>query len=90
MQNKDIILGFIIGIITTCIGSFIFIRFFTNYQFIAGIEILKSQGNLGKIITLGCVLTLGAFGVALKLNREKVAQGIVFSVIALAILTLLI
>jgi hypothetical protein len=90
MKNKDILIGFIIGLLTTVLGSFIFMYFFTDYHFIAGIQILKSQGNLGKVITLGCVLTLGAFGVALKLKREKIAQGIVFSVIALAILTLVI
>ncbi len=90
MNKRDMLIGFIIGLLTTGLGSFLFMFFFTDYQFIAGIQILKSQGNLGKIITLSCVLTLGAFGVALKLNREKIAQGIVFSVIALAILTLVI
>lgn len=90
MKNKDLFLGLVVGLLATILGSFIFMYFFTDYHFIAGIEILKSQGNLGKILTLGCVLTLGAFGIALKLNRDKVAQGIVFAVIALAILTLFI
>ncbi|MFH6972138.1 hypothetical protein [Flavobacterium petrolei] len=51
---------------------------------------MKSQGNLGKIITLGCILTLIAFGILLKMNKELMARGVVLAVIALAILTLFI
>ena len=51
---------------------------------------MKSQGNLGKIITLGSILTLIAFGILLKMNKEMMARGVVLAVIALAILTLFI
>jgi hypothetical protein len=90
MNKKDIFLGFLIGLATTLLGSYIFITFFTEFKFIAGIQIMKSQGNLGKIITLGSILTLIAFGILLKMNKEMMARGVVLAVIALAILTLFI
>ncbi|MDD2674073.1 MAG: hypothetical protein PHF81_04270 [Flavobacterium sp.] len=90
MNKKDLLLGFLIGIATTLLGSYIFITFFTEFKFIAGIQIMKSQGNLGKIITLGSILTLIAFGILLKMNKEMMARGVVLAVIALAILTLFI
>lgn len=90
MNKKDLLLGFLIGIATTLLGSFIFITFFTEFKFIAGIQIMKSQGNLGKLITLGSILTLIAFGILLKMNKEMMARGVVLAVIALAILTLFI
>jgi hypothetical protein len=90
MNKKDLILGFLIGIATTLFGSYIFITLFTEFNFIAGIQIMKSQGNLGKIITLGSVLTLVAFGILLKMNKEMMARGVVLAVIALAILSLFI
>ena len=90
MNKKDVLLGFLIGIATTLLGSYIFITFFTEFKFIAGIQIMKSQGNLGKIITLGSILTLIAFGILLKMNKEMMARGVVLAVIALAILTLFI
>lgn len=90
MNKKDVLLGFLIGIATTLIGSYLFITFFTEFTFIAGIQIMKSQGNLGKLITLGSILTLIAFGILLKMNKEIMARGVVLAVIVLAILTLFI
>jgi hypothetical protein len=90
MNKKDVLLGFLIGFATTLLGSYLFITFFTEFKFIAGIQIMKSQGNLGKIITLGSILTLIAFGILLKMNKEMMARGVVLAVIALAILTLFI
>lgn len=90
MNKKDLLIGFIIGFSTTVVGSYLFISLFTDFTFLAGIQILKSQGNLGKIITLGTILTLIVFGILLKLNKEMMARGVVLSVILLAILTLFI
>jgi hypothetical protein len=90
MNKKDVFLGFLIGFATTLLGSYLFITFFTEFKFIAGIQIMKSQGNLGKLITLGSILTLIAFGILLKMNKEMMARGVVLAVIALAILTLFI
>lgn len=90
MNKKDLILGFLIGFTTTLLGSYIFISIFTEFKFIAGIQIMKSQGNLGKIITLGSILTLLAFGILLKMNKDMMARGVVLAVITLAILTLFI
>ena len=90
MNKKDVLLGFLIGIATTLLGSYLFITFFTEFKFIAGIQIMKSQGNLGKIITLGSILTLIAFGILLKMNEEMMARGVVLAVIVLTILTLFI
>ncbi|RYJ53602.1 hypothetical protein DR871_006015 [Flavobacterium petrolei] len=90
MNKKDLLLGFLIGIAATLLGSYIFISFFTEFRFIAGIQIMKSQGNLGKIITLGSILTLIAFGILLKMNKEMMARGVVLAVIALAIITIFI
>lgn len=90
MNKKDLLLGFLIGFATTLLGSYIFITIFTEFKFIAGIQIMKSQGNLGKLITLGSILTLIAFGILLKMNKEMMARGVVLAVIALAVITLFI
>ncbi|MFV8392413.1 hypothetical protein [Flavobacterium sp. LB2P6] len=90
MNKSDLFIGFLIGFATTLLGSYIFISFFTEFNFIAGIEIMESQGNLGKIITLGSILTLIAFGVLLKLKKETMARGVVLAVIIMAIITIFI
>ncbi|MFV8270731.1 hypothetical protein ACNQGP_12480 [Flavobacterium sp. GT2N3] len=90
MNKTDLFLGILIGFATTLLGSYIFITFFTAFNFMAGIQIIKSQGNLGKIITLGTILTLAAFGILLKMNKETMARGVVLAVITMAILTMFI
>lgn len=90
MNKTDLFIGFLIGFATTLLGSYLFITFFTEFNFIAGIEIMKSQRNLGKIITLGSILTLIAFGILLKINKETMARGVVLSVIIMAIITMFI
>lgn len=89
MNKIDLLTGFIIGILASFLGSFIFITFFTNFSFIAGIHIMKSQGHLGKVITLGSILDLIAFGILLHFNKEIMARGVVLALITMAVLTLI-
>jgi hypothetical protein len=88
MKKTDLAIGALIGFTTTCIGMFIFLTFFTNFGFIEGIKGMKSQGYLGKIITLGAILNIIAFFILLKFNKELMARGVVLATILLAIITL--
>ncbi|WP_338407971.1 hypothetical protein [uncultured Flavobacterium sp.] len=88
MNKLELLSGFIIGILASILGSFIFITFFTDFDFMTGIETMKSDGKLGKLITLGSILDLVAFGVLLKFNKEIMARGVVLAVIIIAMTTL--
>lgn len=90
MNKKDILIGFIIGIFTALLGSYMFIAFFTKFDISTGIQTIKQQGYLGKVITIGTVLDLAVFGILLKRNEELMARGVVLAVIVLAISTLFI
>ncbi|KAF2515970.1 hypothetical protein [Flavobacterium foetidum] len=87
-MTKDIIIGFLIGIFTSLLGSYLFITFFTNFDISSGIQVIKEQGYLGKIITLGTLLDLAVFGILLKRNEEYMARGVILAVIVLAVSTL--
>ncbi|WP_310377448.1 hypothetical protein [Flavobacterium sp.] len=87
-KRKDLLLGFILGIVASGLGCFIFITFFTHFDFITGIQSMKSEGKLGKLITLGSILDLILFAVLLKWNKELMARGVVLAVIIIAIFTL--
>lgn len=88
MNKKDIFIGFVIGILACILGIFLFITFFTDLDFIVGIQSMKSEGKLGKLITLGAILDLVAFGILLKMNKEFMARGVVLAVICIAIFTI--
>jgi hypothetical protein len=90
MNKKDLLIGFIIGIFTALLGSYLFIAFFTKFDISTGFQTIKQQGYLGKVITIGTVLDLAVFGILLKRDEELKARGIVLAVIVLAISTLFI
>lgn len=89
MNKKNLLTGSILGFAGTFIGCFLYLSLFTEYDFKTGIVILKSQGSLGKLITLGSIINLVLFGILLKYNKEMMARGVVLSVIIMAILTVL-
>jgi hypothetical protein len=88
MNKIDILTGFVIGILASLLGCFLFIKIFTAFDFMAGVESMKAEGKLGKLITLGSILDLVAFGVLLKLNKDIMARGVVLAVIIITIITL--
>ncbi|AYN05415.1 hypothetical protein [Flavobacterium sp. 140616W15] len=92
-NKKDLLIGFVIGLMASIFGSFLFVILLTDFDISNGmqsIKIIKDYGYLGKIITLGAILALVAFGVFLKQNKEFRARGVVLAVITLALLTLFI
>ena len=80
--------GVIIGFVATFLGTFLFFFCYTDYGFFEGVKGMKSQGYLGKVITLGAILNLVAFFVLLKINRELMARGVVLATLLLALITL--
>lgn len=88
MNKKDLLIGFLIGIVSSFLGMFLYITLVLHLDFLAGIQSMKNEGQLGKIVTLGSIMDLIAFGVLLKMNKELMARGVVLAVIALTICTL--
>jgi hypothetical protein len=88
MTKIDLLIGFTIGIIASILGSYLFITFFTDFDFMSGIHSMKSEGKLGKLITLGAILDLVVFAFLLKLDREMMARGVILAVISIAIITI--
>jgi hypothetical protein len=90
MNKIDLLSGFILGIVAALLGTYLFVTLFTDFTFTAGLQILNSQGSLGKVITLGTIPSLALFGILLKLNKEVMARGVVLAVISIAIVTIFI
>lgn len=88
MSKIKIFYGFLIGIISTLIGTAIFIKLFTDYSFIDGLNASSLNGTIGKIITLGAILNIIIFFVLLKFKEELMARGVVLATIVMAIMTL--
>jgi len=90
LTNKKIhiIYGLLLGLFLAFCGVYAYVLLFLKTNFIDGITIVKLQGNLGKLITLGSVPNLIVFLVLLKKRREMWARGMVLATIILAFSTL--
>lgn len=90
MEKKDFFIGILIGLLVSFIGSFLFISVFTSMDFIDGFTQLKTQGSLGKLITLGALLNIGIVFLLFKKNKDIMAKGVILSIFILTIYTLFI
>jgi hypothetical protein len=88
MRKTDLFVGFFIGLLVTFVGVFAFVEIFTDYHFSQGLQLLKANGSLGKLITVGAILNLVAFFGLLKFKKDLMARGVIFATIFLAILTI--
>lgn len=90
MKKIDLFYGFIIGVLTCFTGVFFFVEIFTEYDFDTGVAIMKAEGKLGKLITIGAILNIAVFFLLLKRNKELMARGVVLATIILTVVTLIV
>jgi hypothetical protein len=90
MKKTDLIIGFLIGIATAFLGTYLFLKIFTKYDLVQDLQTIRAEGIFGKVITLGAILNIIAFFVLLQLKKEMMARGIVLATIILTLITLIV
>lgn len=90
MKKIDLLYGFLIGILASFIGVFLFIGVLTDYELLTGISAIREEGKLSKLITLGAILNIVAFFLLLKMDKEMMARGVVLATIILTVVTLIV
>jgi hypothetical protein len=88
MNKIDLLYGFFIGLAASALGSYFFIVLLTDFTFVSGIQILKAEGKLGKLITLGAIFNLLIFFLLLKYKKDLMARGVILATIILTVYTL--
>ena len=88
MNKKEIIIGFIVGIIANSIGTLLYIILFSNFGIAETYKVAVQQGQLGSLLALGAILNLVAFFAFLKLNRDYRARGVLIATLLTALLIL--
>ncbi len=83
---KEILIGFVIAVIATLFGCFIFIEFFSQYDFNKSINLIV-EGNLeGKVLVIGALANFFVFFVFLKKKQLYRARGVLLETIIIALL----
>lgn len=91
MIKKELLIGFIVGLIANSFGFLLAIIFFGNGMSIS--ETFReslAQGFFSKLISMGALLNLVAFFMFVRLKRDYRARGVIFATIVVTIVTFII
>ena len=87
-RNKEIAIGFIVGIIANTIGTLLYILFFSDLGISETLEAAISQGYLGSLLALGAILNLVAFFGFLRIKQDLRARGVMIATLLCALVIL--
>jgi hypothetical protein len=86
--TKNIAIGFFVALFATFGGLFIYIEYFSQYEFYETLDFIKEGNLLGKVITLAAIPNLFVFFVFIKKRQDYRARGVLLATILLALFTL--
>lgn len=88
-MKKELLIGFLVALVATSFGCFLFIEFFSIVDFYESLELIK-EGNLeGKVLVLGAIANFFVFFVFLKKKQIYRARGVVMETFLIAFIVLL-
>ena len=91
MIKKEVLRGFLVGLIANAVGFLLAVLIFgTDDSIEVNITQSISQGFFTKLVSIGAVMNLIAFFLFLKMKRDYRARGVILATILIAIATFLV
>ncbi|WP_445381250.1 hypothetical protein [Robiginitalea sp. IMCC43444] len=87
-RNKEVLIGFIVGLIANTIGVLLYILLFSDLGIIETYQAAVEQGYVGSLLALGAILNLIAFFAFLKIRRDYRARGVLMATVLTALIIL--
>lgn len=84
-MKKDIVIGFIVALLATACGVFIYMQFISKFGFQETLAMMEHTEVFGKIVTLGAIPNLFVFSIFIKKKQDQRAKGVLIATILLAI-----
>jgi len=88
-MKKEILIGFVIGLLATACGFYIYVEFVSPYSFEETLKILKEGSLYGKVLGLAAIPNLFVFFIFLKKKQDLRARGVLLACFVIAFLILL-
>ena len=86
--KKEVLIGLIIGLIANVAGSYLYIYFFSDFNFEETLYKACETGVVGNIIALGAILNLFVFFIFIKKNQIYRARGVLLATVISALVIL--
>ena len=87
-MKKELLIGFVVALIATSFGCFIFLEFFSNFNFYKSLEFIKEGSLEGKVLVLGAIANFFVFFVFLKKKQIYRARGVLMETFLIALIVL--
>lgn len=87
-NNKELIIGFLVGLIANAIGTLLYIVLFSDLGIAETFEAAVAQEHVGSLLALGAILNLVAFFGFLRIRRDQRAKGVLIATILTAMVIL--
>ncbi|QCW98726.1 hypothetical protein FGM00_00780 [Aggregatimonas sangjinii] len=84
-SKKELLIGFIVGIIANTLGTLLYILLFSDYGIEETFKAAVSQGHVGSLLALGAILNLIAFFAFLRIRRDQRAKGVLLATVLTAL-----
>lgn len=88
-NKKEIIVGFLVGIIANSFGTLLYILLFSDLGIVDTFNAAVAQGHIGSLLALGAILNLVAFFGFLRIKRDQRAKGVMLATLVTALIILL-
>jgi len=88
-NRKEIIIGFVVGLITNTFGTLLYILLFSDLSIIDTFNAAVDQGHIGSLLALGAILNLIAFFGFLRIKRDQRAKGVMLATLVTALVILM-
>ena len=88
-NRKEILIGFIVGIIANTFGTLLYILMFSDLGIVDTFNAAVAQGHVGSLLALGAILNLIAFFGFLRIKRDLRARGVMLATLVTAMVILL-
>lgn len=88
MIKKEMLIGFLVAMIATVFGFYVYVEFVLPYEFNESIKIIKEENLWGKIIGLSAMPNILVFFIFLKKKQDYRARGVLLETFVLAFLIL--
>lgn len=86
--KKEIIIGFLVGVIANTLGTLLYILLFSEFSILETYHAAVTQGHIGSLLALGALLNLIAFFGFLRLKRNERAKGVLIATMLTAFIIL--
>ena len=88
-SSKEIIIGFIVGIIANTFGTLLYILLFSDLGIVETFNAAIEQGHIGSLLALGAILNLVAFFGFLRIKRDQSAKGVMLATFVTALVIMI-